>query len=269
MVQNKFKVASILSIIIVILAIISSLGGLLIPNLYRDNDFVTIVWHGNDLITLFAAIPLLIISLVLSHLGSLRGQLVWLGMLDYMLYNYAYYLFGTAFNPFFLIYVALFALSIYALIFSLSRIDYNGICQKFRAQTPVRWIAGYMLFVAMGLIVVYFAQSLNFVATGQLPQIVILSGHPTSMVFALDLTLVVPLFILGGIWLWNRKPWGYVLGVIANVKGVLYMLVLVLGTIFTGELGIPGTMAQLPLWIGLGVASLLASVVLLGNMKSK
>ncbi|HHY46565.1 MAG TPA: hypothetical protein GX506_04605 [Firmicutes bacterium] len=48
-------------------------------------------WFGNDLVTLSVALPLLVGALVLSMKGSHRAQLVWFGILDYMLYNYAFY----------------------------------------------------------------------------------------------------------------------------------------------------------------------------------
>ena len=95
---------------IAILAALTSIGGLLRPDLYRDNLFVKTTWLGNDAVTLFIAVPILIAALVYSAKGSSKGQLIWMGMLDYMLYNYAFYLFGAAFNVFFLLYAALLAL---------------------------------------------------------------------------------------------------------------------------------------------------------------
>lgn len=151
MLQTKLRPAYILSAIIAILATVASAGGLFLGDLYRDNTFVTSLWTGNDLVTLVVAVPMLVAALILSMRGSQRAHLVWLAMLDYTLYNYAFYLFAAAFNWFFLIYVALFTLSIFALIFGLVNIDVNGISQKFRARTPVKWISGYMLFVAVGL----------------------------------------------------------------------------------------------------------------------
>jgi cellulose synthase/poly-beta-1,6-N-acetylglucosamine synthase-like glycosyltransferase len=212
MLQTKFKSAYILSAVITVLALVASAGGLFIGDLYRDNAFVKTAWYGNDLMTLLVAVPLLVVTLILSMRGSQRAQLVWLGLLVYMLYNYAFYLFGAAFNRFFLIYVALFALSIFALIFALPRVDVNGISQKFQARTPVKWISGFMLFFALLLGGIWIAQSLGFVASGQVPQTVADTGHPTSVVFALDLSLLMPGMILGAILLWKRQPWGYVLG---------------------------------------------------------
>jgi hypothetical protein len=199
--------------------------------------------------------------------GSQRAQLIWLGMLDYTLYNYAYYLFGAAFNRFFLLYVVLFTLSILALIFGLASVDAKGISQRFWARTPVRWVSGFMLFVAIGLTGVYCAQSLAFVATGQLPEIVVKSGHPTNVVFALDLSLVVPFFVLGAIWLWQRRPWGYVLAAIVNVKGTVYMLALSAVTASVVQAGVSEDLSQVALWGGIGAGSLIASLYLLGNVR--
>jgi hypothetical protein len=186
-------------------------------------------------------------------------------MLNYMLYNYAFYLFAAAFNWFFLIYVALFALSIFALIFGLVNIDANRIGQKFREKTPVKWISGYMLFVAVGLTTIYVIQSLGFVVTGQLPPIIVKTGHPTSVIFALDLSLLAPVFVLGAIWLWKRKPWGYVLAAMSIVKGTTYTLVLTVVAIWGANAGVPGALAEMPLWLVLTVAGLIVSLLLLGN----
>ena len=267
MLQAKLRPAYILSAIIAILATIASVGGLFLGDLYRDNTFVNSLWGGNDLVTLVIAVPMLVAALILAIRGSHRAQLVWMAMLNYMLYNYAFYLFAAAFNWFFLIYVALFALSIYALIFGLVKIDVNRISQQFRVRTPVKRISGYMLFVAIGLSTVYFIQSLVFITTGQLPDIVVKTGHPTSIIFALDLSLLVPVFVLGAIWLWKRRPWGYVLATMSMVKGATYTLVLTVVSLWAANIGVPGASAQIPLWLSLTIAGLVASLFLLGNLK--
>ena len=188
-------------------------------------------------------------------------------MLDYTLYNYAYYLFGTAFNSFFLVYVALFTLSLLALIFGLAQVDVKSIGQRFRARTPVRWIGGYLLFVALGIGGLWIAQSLSFVFTGQVPEFLLKVEHPTSVVFALDLSLVVPFLVLGAVWLWKRQPWGYVLAAILSVKGTVYMLALAAVSAMAVEAGFSEASAELPLWGVLGVGFLVASLFLLGNVQ--
>lgn len=255
-----------LSIIIAILATIASAGGILINGLYRDNTFVTTTWLGNDAVTLFLAVPILAGSLFFSARGSHKAQLVWMGALDYMLYNYAFYLFGASFNAFFLIYTALLGLSIFALILGLMNLDVNAIRQQFRERTPVKWIGGYFLFVAFGLSAVYLMQSIAFIFTGQLPSMVTISGHPTSIVFALDLTLLVPWLVVGALWLMKRKPWGFVIAGILSVKGPLYTLVLAVNTLLVMRARLGGA-AELPLWISLTLLGLLASGLLYANME--
>jgi hypothetical protein len=269
MAKSSFKTVYALSIFIAILMVVASAGGILIPNLYRDNARVSAGWFGNDLVTLVVAVPLLIVSTFFSSRGSRRARLVWLGMLDYALYNTSYYLFGTAFNSFFLIYVILFVLSMMALVFALAELDIDEIGGRFRAGAPARWIAGFMVFVAAGLTIVYSMESLRFVFTGQIPQIVTLTGQVTSVVFALDLTLVVPWFILGAIWLWQRKPWGYVIATMWNVKGAVYMLALSAATVSVSlQMDLPEELGQVGLWAFIGLGSLIAALLPLGYMRS-
>ena len=78
---------------------------------------------GQDVVTLILGVPLLIVGIVLARKGSLRGQLLLTGGLGYFLYTYGAMSFLTAFNPFFLIYVALFSLSLFAFILALSGLN--------------------------------------------------------------------------------------------------------------------------------------------------
>ena len=86
-----------------------------------------------------------------------------------------------------------------ALIFGLAKVDVESIGQGFRARTPVKWIAGYMLFVAVGIGGLWIAQSLSFVFSGKVPQFIVDVAHPTSVVFAVDLSLVVPFLLSLGL----------------------------------------------------------------------
>ena len=265
--SETFKTSKILSILIAILAAVASAGGLFLDGLYRDNPFVTAVWKGNDAVTLFVAVPLLVIALILAQRGSKRAQLIWMGSLDVILYSYAFFLFAAALNWFFLIYVALFTLPIFALLFGLINLDAEAISEQFRPRTPVKWIAGYMIFVALGLTTVYLLQFLGFVASGEIPAIVLKTDHPTNVVPALDFSMVIPWLVLGGIWLWQRRPWGYVISAILLVKGVVYMLSLTAASISPLMAGFPEAAAEIPLWGTLCVGFLVASGFFFGNMK--
>lgn len=266
MLKTKPISAYVLSAIIAVLALVTAAGGLFINGLYQDNSLVTFAFYGNDLVTLLVAVPILVAAAILAMRGSQRARLVWLGMLDYMLYNFAVYLFGAAFNSLFLIYVALFALSIFALIFALVVLDTKGISEQFRAGTPVKWISGYMLLVALFLGGFHISLSLSYVFTGQVPQMIVAVGHPTNLIAALDLSMVTSVYVLGAIWLWKRQPWGYVLAATANVKGAVYNLALAASTVSAVRAGASEDLSQVALWGSIGTGCLIASLFLLGNL---
>jgi hypothetical protein len=252
-----------LTILIGILAAAaSSIGALGGDRLYRDNPFVTSTWLGTDLVTLVVAVPLLFGALTRARRRSLRAVLVWLGILDSMLYNYAFYLFGAAFNRLFLVYTAIVGLAIWALVLGLAGLEVGEFRHPAKGA-PDKVIAGFMLVVGLGLASVYVAQWTIFADGGAIPPIITRTGHPTNVVFALDLTLVVPVLVVGAIWLWRRHPWGCVVATIINVKGALSMVGLSAATVTAYRAGTVETLAELLIWGPIGLGCAIAATVLL------
>ena len=115
--------------------------GVLYPGRYRDVEWIAATWWGNDWVTLGLAVPLLWFGASRAARGSTRGLLLWLGILAYSVYNYAYYLFGAALNVFFPLYLCAVLLSASGVFALLTHIDAGRIAEHFRATTPVthRW----------------------------------------------------------------------------------------------------------------------------------
>jgi hypothetical protein len=266
--DSTMKSSYLMTFIIIVLTLIAAAGGLYIDELYKDtNSFALHAWYANDIILLAVGLPLLIVALVLSIRGSLRGQLVWLGMLNFTIYNYSYYLFGAALNSFFLIYAALFTFSMYSLVFGLVFLDYNKIEKSFKKKTPVKGISIFMILLAITLGGAWIVQWVNFVITSTPPQIMINLNSANNLVATLDLTFVVPLSFVAAYNLWQRRPIGYVLTVMLNVKGFVYNLILIFGSIFQAQAGIKGAMELVPLWVILCIGCLSSFVILLINMR--
>lgn len=118
-----------------------------------DYDTVssTTQMKGNDLITLVVGLPLLAISTWLAFRGSLRGKLLLAGTLGFCLYTYMSMSMLAACNALFLVYVALFALSLYAFILSRLAIDVAALPQHFSPRLLHRWTAG-VLFAVGGFL---------------------------------------------------------------------------------------------------------------------
>jgi hypothetical protein len=95
------NVAYLLTVVTIVLLIVVSAGGALASSrLYRDNPLITATFRGQDWVTLLVAVPLFTVGLILERRGSLRGRLLWLGMLFYAMYSYLFYAVGAAFNAF-------------------------------------------------------------------------------------------------------------------------------------------------------------------------
>ena len=103
--------------------------------------------QANDLVTLVLGLPLLAISFWLARRGSLRGRLVLAGTLGFILYTYITMCFGAAYNPLFLVYVALFSLSLFAFVLVMMSFDLPTLPAHFSEKLPRRWIAGLLFFV--------------------------------------------------------------------------------------------------------------------------
>jgi hypothetical protein len=265
--QDKFKTSYLLSVIIMVLAAITSLGGLFLANLYRDNAWTTNQLRGNDLVTAVVAVPLLGSAIIMSRRDSNRGQLVWIAMLAYMAYNYIFYLYGSAFNYFFLLYVALLSLSLWTLFMILRQLDIKAIRTNFRDNTPVKGVGAYMLVIAIVLGGMWVAQCIAFIFSGQIPAFIINAGASTSVVFASDLALLIPVMMLGGLLLWQRQAWGYLLGVVLMIKDTTYTLALLAMGWFAFQNGTLGNdWVLLPLWGVLFLGCLIATGFLLANI---
>lgn len=216
-----------LTVSIAILACTASAGGLLIRGLYRDPDVIKMAWKANDLVTLLLC-PVLVGMFWLHKAGNEKATLLWLGTLLYMFYNYAFYLFGAAFNPFFIVYTAVFTLSMYALLAGLTGINPMAIRRESGNSLRGRIISVFLLLVAIPLAMVELGQYVDFILYNKTPQI------PT-LVLALDLALVIPNATLAAVLMWRQNAWGRVLAAMMLVKSFTYGLVLTLATLLIGR----------------------------------
>lgn len=259
--REDLKVPAILSAALVGLMATQSLLGLAASQLYRDpQQWVRATFFGNDLVTLVVAVPLLVAALLLAGRGSVRGLLLWVGVLGFAIYNYAYYLVAAAINAFFPLYVVLAVLSVVTLVLVLTRIDAEAVASCFRPGTPVRLIGGYLAFVGVGLGIAWIAQWAGVVFGGVVPDIGV---EPFHIVATMDLTLMVPVMVVGGVMLWRRQPWGFVIAAIAGIEAGLYTLVLTAGSAVNVWRGLAQAPGEVPVWAALTLATGVATAALL------
>jgi hypothetical protein len=263
----KSRTEGALACAIAVLMTLQSAGGLFIRGLYRETVTMAAGWIGNDLVTLAVAVPLIVISAVFALKGFLRARLVYLGLLYFAFYNNLYYLFGTPFNRFFLVYEALLVLSAAALFLGLSKIPIARVGEAFKPGTPGKLISIFMVLVAAILGVLWIVDTASSTVTGTVPRMVTDNGFMTHLPAVFDLSLIVTPFLFGAIWLWQSRPWGYVVASIVLVYGALYPLVLIATAPFVTAAGVTGAWDQVPVWITLGAGCIFFAVLLLAHMR--
>jgi hypothetical protein len=180
-----------------------------------------VVW---DVIDLCLALPLFAAAIVLSWRDSLRGRLLLGGMLFYFFYQYLQYAVMLAFNPVFLVYVAIFALSAVAFFLNLRGIEVSRLPEHISARFP-RWLfIDFTLVMSAALIVLWLGRIIPYTLAGRFPDE--LAGLTTLVTQAFDLGMVVPLLLSTAILLWRRSVWGYLLAGISLTFGFVMCITL-------------------------------------------
>jgi hypothetical protein len=254
-----------LSVTLCLLMAVQAALGLALRGQYRDAAWVQATWFANDWVTLLVAVPTLAASLAIARRGSVRAQLVWYGLLAYAVYNYAYYLFGAALNAFLPLYVVLLLLAACTLGIALVQLDASGIAARFRPAVTARIVAAYCVVVAVALAIVWLGIWAAHVFGGRPTPV---EPEAFRLVAALDLTLMVPALAAGGILLWRRHPWGYVLTSVATVQATLYLLVLSAGSIVSIARGLVDVPGEVPIWGTLMVLTGTATTFLLTTART-
>lgn len=265
---NRWPPARIGLVLILLLMVAQAVCGLWVAGVYRDPPEMVAMLRGYDLITLVVVAPALALSVLPPWYRSPGARLVWLSALAYGVYNYAFYVFVTAFNALFLVHVALFGLCVFTLAAGLSTVDVAWVGAGFHARTPVRVLGALLVALATGLAGAWVVNAVRFAVTGALPPqgYLITPMTVTHLGYVLDLVLFAPACILAGVLLWRRHPWGYLLGAVMLLFGAVYQLCYLSALAFQASAGIPGARFD-PVDPVILAAFVLGSVLLLTDLR--
>lgn len=231
--------------------------------------------QANDLIMLALALPLLAISLWLTLRGSLRGRLLLTGTLGFILYTYITMCFGAAYNKLFLVYVALFSLSLFAFILSMMSFDLQTLPAHFSEKLPRGWIAGLLFFAAAFLSLAWLGRilptlaldSLSLWERGGVRGIPALENTTSMFIQAMDLGIIVPLCVLAGILLLRRSAWGYLLASVGLMKFLTMGIAVSLMSLNMARVGAPVSAVELVVFPVIAIANLVMVALLIKNIK--
>ena len=235
--KNK-KVISVLVIVVAIIAIIAASSGIFSHGGNGQYDYqsirgktVTIYGDGlyrhmsadvaiqgiaQDYVTLFLAVPLLLISLIFAIKGSLRSRFLLAGILNYFLLTYLFYLEMAMYNKMFLAYVILTGTSFFAFVLLLLNFDIQKLSVLFSSNIPVKFIGGFLIFNSIVIALLWLSVVIPPLIDGSvIPDAV--DHYTTLTVQGLDLALFLPISFVSGFLLIKKKPFGYLMSTVTLV----------------------------------------------------
>lgn len=121
--------------------------------IYRYNS-VRLVAEGVgwDLVTLFVAVPILLVCLPGLTRGTITAKLLCVGLLAYFFYQYLMYAVAWAFGPLFLLFIAIYAASLGAIAWILSATPIAVLSERLSDRFPRRGVAIFSIAMAVLLV---------------------------------------------------------------------------------------------------------------------
>jgi len=200
-----------ISIAIATLGIGGSLVGLGVDRIYA---LETREWAGEavgqDIANLIVFTAMLTFAYAAAR-GSLKAELVWTGTLVYSAYTYAIYAFDVHFGPLFLLYVAVFGLSAWALGSTIVAADPASLKRRFAAPHLVAFAANLLIVVSAAFALLWLSEDVAATIDGSPSEALAKSGLATNPVHVLDLSLLLPACLFAGFLLRRGQAWGYYL----------------------------------------------------------
>lgn len=231
---------------------------------YWDTVSSAAQMQANDLVMLILGLPLLAISFYQTLRGSMRGRLLLTGTLGFILYTYITMCFGAAYNQLFMVYVALFSLSLFAFILSMMSFDLKTLPGHFSEKLPRRWIAGLLFFAAAFLSLAWLGRIAATFAPDAIPTL----DNTTSMfIQVMDLGVIVPLCVLSGILLLRRSAWGYLLASVSLMKFLTMGIAVSVMSLNMLRVGVPINAVEVMMFPAITLANIVMVTLLLRNIK--
>lgn len=230
------------------LVLAAAVAGLLVDDVYTGAASTAAMLRAYDLVSVVLVVPSLTLATVRARRGSVTSRLTVAGLAAYVVYTYAFYLFGTGFNDLFLLHTAVFGTALWLLVLTLGEVDGADLAGRSGSQKRPRATAGILALLAVALGGMWVYHAADNAVTNEIPagsQLV-----ETSLVvhlgMALDLALLVPLYAAAAVLVWRRHAWGYVLAVLALLPGILHQVSYLVAMPFQVAEDVPGAVTTDP-----------------------
>lgn len=191
------KIFSTLITLLALSVAVSSLGGILMDDMYIRE---TANWRAQsiaqDIVDLFLGVPLLIWSAMSWRRGLRKSLFVLLGTLLFFLYTFVIYAFDVHFNRFFLIYCMTLGLTFYTLMYVVLTLKRDELKNWFDTTKKVTYAVVFMYVVAFLFYFLWLSTIVPPMLSGEVPKELAEVGLPTNPVHIIDLVFFLPSLII-------------------------------------------------------------------------
>ena len=209
--SGEVSVALRLTAALLVLCTAIAVVTLLAPTVLRDPPSYAGNALGTYVVVLFVAVPVIALAMRAASRGSLGARFLWLGGVGYLLYNAIMSSFSLQFNELFLPYVASLSLAVWSFAAVLRTIDVAALPARIHPRFPVRLVGGYLVVTALAFALLWLSDVVPAVLAGTRPLSLRGTTLPTNPVQVIDFAFTLPVTAAAGLWLWRRRPWGYLL----------------------------------------------------------
>jgi hypothetical protein len=215
------RVAYVLSTLLAVVAALTCAATVFLPGILRGPAVMNGSARGTALIALVCAVPTLAVAMWRASRGSTRAVIVWLGVVMYLAYNAVMLLLATPFNRLFLGNVAMMGLAIAAGIALVATVDVHELARRCDPRLPARSLAAFIAVIVVGNGLLWLKGATQGIIRDVPLQALAGTGLTTVPTWVQDLSFWLPLMLVGAIWLWRRRPWGYLIAGAGLVYWVL------------------------------------------------
>ncbi|MGM0462809.1 MAG: hypothetical protein ACQEQ4_10385 [Fibrobacterota bacterium] len=186
--------------------------------LYRHMPVdVAVQGIGQDYVTLFIAIPLLLLSLIGYRKKSIRSLFLLSGVLGYFLVTYLFYTAMAMYNFMFLCYVALLGLSFFGVCISARALEFSDTFH-FSEKTPAKAVGVFLMFNAISIAFLWLGIVVQPLIEGSIYPVE-LNHFTTLIVQGFDLGVLLPISFVIGFMLFRKKKIGvYLLNHLSGIS---------------------------------------------------
>jgi hypothetical protein len=228
-IKNNYRKPSVylLAIAVSALSLCISIASIIFGQLYTErlNTITQFELLGQDIVTAIVS-AIFIYIVIFKDFSRIKIKVIWLGLLMYLFYIYAYFSFGGISSIFYLLYLVIAGISLYLFFFILGDIVKIKQLPLAKKKYPRVFISAFLI------LCVFIVTSIEVVELVKKTIINQEAINPFYVFYVLDLVIVFPFIVIASVLNYRKSSFGYLLSGIALIKVITILPAVIFNDIF-------------------------------------